>query len=155
MADAIPSRPPTSTIKHYASNPITFLTAIFLLYKTLLLLITLLCPGPGYDTSTTLLPGSLYQPPPSRDGHALALTGLLQPAFQFVRWDALYFLDIARRGYAFEQQWAFSYAHGRLMAAVARVLGFGGRFYIVLANIHEPRIDAVKQADEREPTMKA
>ncbi|OJJ49457.1 hypothetical protein ASPZODRAFT_60509 [Penicilliopsis zonata CBS 506.65] len=71
-------------------RPLRSLTVAFALWKLLLLLVLAACPGPGYDTSTTLLAG----------------IGSLR---NLVRWDPVYFVHIAEQGYVFEQEWAFGY----------------------------------------------
>lgn len=84
-----------ATESAYAKNPIRSLTALFVVWKTLLFLVIANCPGPGYDTSTTLLTEA------DESAHIL----------KFVRWDAIYFVRAAQRGYLFEQEWAFSYGY--------------------------------------------
>lgn len=83
-------------------HPLFGLTLIFILWKATLLLIALSSPGPGYDTSTTLLdfPNGTSQSPGKPQQHA-AIS-------KFVRWDAIYLISIAQRGHVFEQEWAFS-----------------------------------------------
>lgn len=70
----------------------------FWLWKVLLYLVVTICPGPGYDTSTSLLSVDA-------NGQSEPLTGSLK----FARWDSIYFLNIAEKGYTYEQEWAFGY----------------------------------------------
>ncbi|PGH08492.1 hypothetical protein AJ79_05981 [Helicocarpus griseus UAMH5409] len=100
--------------------PLSTLSVLFVLWKLLLLLVIVTSPGPGYDTSTTLLPlttgknatGTLLG-----DGANGSLkkwwSSPLMPEslLKLVRWDAIYFVNIARRGYLFEQEWAFGYGY--------------------------------------------
>lgn len=90
-------------------HPYGSLTITFLLWKVLGLILALLSPGPGYDTSTDLLFSldithnhhqrvNLFQ----SIAHSLSL--------KLVRWDAIYFVSAAKHGYIYEQQWAFSWA---------------------------------------------
>ena len=82
-------------------HPLFSLTLLFAFWKTILILIALASPGPGYDTSTSLLL------PTKPTSHA---AGSAQVAFgvsKFVRWDAIYYTQIAQRGHIFEQEWAF------------------------------------------------
>lgn len=58
---------------------------VFIAWKTLLLFLVWLAPGIGYDTSTTLLSSNS----------------------KLLRWDAIYYVQTARRGHKFEQEWAF------------------------------------------------
>ena len=84
-------------------RPKILLTLGFTIWKSLLFAIALASPGSGYDTSTTLLHPSL--------------DALSRP---FVRWDAIYFTQIAQRGYLFEQDWAFSWGFTRLIRGVSK-----------------------------------
>ncbi|CAI7581430.1 unnamed protein product [Penicillium pancosmium] len=90
-------------------NPGRSLTVAFALWKALLFLAVVACPGPGYDTSTTLLTNEHTGLAPDSPAAALPLS------LKFARWDAIYFVHTAEHGYVFEQEWAFSYS---------RVLGF-------------------------------
>lgn len=84
-------------------NPIRSLTLAFWLWKALLFVVVAACPGPGYDTSTSLL--SYEDVGPVSQGQADSLPLPLR----FARWDAIYFLHTAEQGYVFEQEWAFGY----------------------------------------------
>lgn len=100
-------------------RPIRNLVLFCVGWKLLLLLIAVLSPGPGYDTSA-----SLYSPSAAEDRQ-------LPPAIQYilgklVRWDAIYFVQTAHRGYVFEQEWAFGWGFSRLVSlctAGERLLG--------------------------------
>ena len=84
---------------------IRLLVVLFCIWKLLLFSIIALAPGPGYDTSSTLLvdAGSPVILPTKAQHVATSVS----PVFKFVRWDAIYFTEITRRGYVFEQEWAF------------------------------------------------
>jgi phosphatidylinositol glycan class V len=87
-------------------RPIRSLILTFAAWKALLLLIALCSPGPGYDTSTTLfLRGDTHLPGP--------LTYVIG---KLTRWDAIYFVKAATRGYRYEQEWAFGWGFTRLIA---------------------------------------
>lgn len=98
MLDAV-----TSLWRHPLQRPKASLIVTFLAWKLLLFLVAVASPGPGYDTSTFLSP----RPPGYVHG-------------KFVRWDAIYFTQIARRGYVFEQEWAFGWGFTRILAALGR-----------------------------------
>ena len=97
-------------------HPKKFLVLSFITWKLILLSIALISPGPGYDTSTVLLhtelnlaqarPGSGWEP-------ALRIRSL-------VRWDAIYFTQLARRGYIWEQEWAFGWGFSSLVAVTSK-----------------------------------
>ena len=97
MAEPTQRPPPLFAKLLRLDNPIRSLTVAFWLWKVLLYSVVTLCPGLGYDTSTSLL---LYGDPATQ-----SLSGPLK----FARWDSIYFVDIAEKGYTFEQQWAFGY----------------------------------------------
>ena len=83
-------------------HPLISLITFFTIWKTCLLVVALLAPGPGYDTSTRILFSE------SNDSSQLTLPNLIVFRFSnLVRWDAIYFTQIAHRGIAFEQEWAF------------------------------------------------
>lgn len=87
-------------------RPVRSLIPAFAAWKALLLLIALCSPGPGYDTSTILaLEGDSQLPRP-----------LAYVAGKLVRWDAIYFVEVAARGYRYEQEWAWGWGFTRLIA---------------------------------------
>jgi hypothetical protein len=83
------------------------LAGIFATWKAALALIALASPGSGYDTSTTLLSWNSGKP------HFL---------YKFVRWDAIYFTQIAQHGHIHEQQWAWGIGYPALLSASARCM---------------------------------
>ncbi|EME85108.1 glycosyltransferase family 76 protein, partial [Pseudocercospora fijiensis CIRAD86] len=89
------------------------LGAFFCLWKSLLLLIALLSPGPGYDTSTHILLQQ-YQ--------ALSRSCFEKLVSKLTRWDAIYFASSSARGHLFEQEWAFSRFSARITSQIARGL---------------------------------
>jgi phosphatidylinositol glycan class V len=95
------------------------LSLIFLAWKALLFLIAVTSPGLGYDTSTSLL-----QP---------EVKGWIA---KFVRWDAIFFVAIAQRGYLFEQEWAFGWGW-------TRALNFCGTLLRPLGLIEKGNVEAV------------
>ena len=83
-------------------HPKRFLVLSFVTWKLILLCIAFASPGPGYDTSSILLQ------PASR---------LLR---RLIRWDAIYFTQLARRGYFWEQEWAFGWGFSNLVAVTSK-----------------------------------
>ncbi|KAF6799592.1 gpi mannosyltransferase 2 [Colletotrichum sojae] len=100
-------------LARHASRPRQTLIAVFLAWKGLLLAVALgSAVAPSYDTSTSLML--------RRNESDLSLVTRL------MRWDAIYFAQAARRGYLYEQEWAFNavlplFVSG--LARLARVLG--------------------------------
>lgn len=92
------------------THPKASLVIGFTLWKVLLVAITLASPGPGYDTSTNLL----------KREHGEDAIKSLSWLNNFVRWDAIYFTQIARRGVVFEQEWAFGWGFVKLLKLVGR-----------------------------------
>ncbi|KAK8097578.1 GPI mannosyltransferase 2-like protein [Apiospora kogelbergensis] len=94
------------------------LVGAFVLWKSVLLLLVVgsSLGGPPYDTSTTLLDRRAR----GFDESALDL------GTKLARWDAIYFVQNARRGYLFEQEWAFGAGMPTLIASVVRALAYLG-----------------------------
>lgn len=91
-------------------HPIRALILCFAAWKSLILIIAACSPGRGYDTSTSL----------SLANNHFEHDRLPEP-FDFInskliRWDAIYFVRVANRGYLFEQEWAFGWGFTRLIA---------------------------------------
>lgn len=102
-------------------RPIKSLSIAFALWKALLFLVIVTCPGPGYDTSTSLLPyqvQNLSDDLPSPHKHQI-LSSYLSIPLRFVRWDAIYYVHAAEKGYVFEQEWAFGYGYTRILALLS------------------------------------
>lgn len=93
------------------NSPYYTLCKAFLAWKSLLLVVAVTSPGPGYDTSSSLFladsPAKQASVPP------LALAHLIG---KLTRWDAIYFVKAANRGYLYEQEWAFGWGFTRLIA---------------------------------------
>ncbi|PGH02062.1 proteasome activator subunit 4 [Blastomyces parvus] len=104
-------------------HPLRSLSVLFVLWKLLLLLAIVASPGPGYDSSTTLLPSDASQnasDPFLQRVKAGAGSGWWPSSLlKFVRWDAIYFVSIAQRGYLFEQEWAFGYGYTRVLSVLS------------------------------------
>lgn len=95
------------------NRPKLSLILCFTLWKVLLFTIILASPGPGYDSSTTLLK-------PAATDDFKDSTEIWSLLNKFVRWDAIYFVQIAHRGIVFEQEWAFGWGFTKFLAFFAR-----------------------------------
>lgn len=96
--------------------PKTSLIVAFTAWKLLLACIAILSPGSGYDTSTLLL----Y---PNQDATKMVSwpDSILKSWLRnLTRWDAIYFTQIARRGYVWEQEWAFGWGFTKLISFAVR-----------------------------------
>ncbi|KAI1503499.1 GPI mannosyltransferase 2 [Biscogniauxia marginata] len=104
---------PTTPLK----NPILTLIGSFFAWKAFLLTIAIGSGlGPAYDTSSTLISPERASPDESLFGLGTRLT----------RWDAIYFVQASRRGYLYEQEWAFGGGLPTVISFFAQALeGFG------------------------------
>ncbi|EAW10565.1 DUF409 domain protein [Aspergillus clavatus NRRL 1] len=105
-------------------HPVKSLSIAFALWKALIFLVVVTCPGPGYDTSTSLLPyqaEGLSDVISSTHKHRIRSSYLALP-LRFVRWDSIYYVHAAEHGYVFEQEWAFGYGYTRIIALLLSVL---------------------------------
>lgn len=79
--------------------PVQSLACIFLAWKAFLFAIAIGSGvSPAYDTSSTLL----------STGRASYHESAFDLATRLTRWDAIYYVQASRRGYLFEQEWAFA-----------------------------------------------
>ena len=101
---------------HPLDRPKVTLVLCLLVWKLLLLCIAIVSPGAGYDTSTTLLQSD------DKLANFTSKYGLNLPLEweSLVRWDAIYFTQIAQDGYIWEQEWAFGWGFTRLIALVSK-----------------------------------
>ena len=88
-----------SLLNKSVDSPQTSLCILFVLYKSLLNIIAACSPSNGNDSST-LLAG--YP-----DGG---------PISKLVKWDGIWFTNLAQRGYKFEQDYAFGYGYTNLIS---------------------------------------
>ncbi|MDA4132855.1 MAG: mannosyltransferase family protein, partial [Thaumarchaeota archaeon] len=104
-------------------HPTRTLLSVFVAWKAVLLLIAAgSCVGPTYDTSSGLLLSS----PDGRLGafssNGTTAAGDVVGLFlrRLTSWDAIYFVQVSRRGYLFEQEWAFGSGLPLVIAAVGK-----------------------------------
>ncbi|KAL4788138.1 GPI mannosyltransferase 2 [Aspergillus varians] len=123
MSKASSSKPTASRLPCLLnpSQPVKSLSIAFWLWKALLVVVIISCPGLGYDTSSSLLPyqgnHSLDFVPSAQNKHESIAIPL-----KFVRWDSIYYVHIGRIGYVFEQEWAFSYAYSNLVNSLSSLI---------------------------------
>ncbi|KKA27043.1 hypothetical protein TD95_003952 [Thielaviopsis punctulata] len=127
MADSVTKPPATNAPPSPPARlPIGF---IFSMWKGLLLVVALIgAVGSSYDTSTELLFASAAAAYTDDDGdipthklvtvmfESVPIIGTL--VSQLTRWDALYFVKSAQRGYLFEQEWAFGIGQPTIVATL-------------------------------------
>lgn len=92
------------------------LVLVFCLWKALLLILAIFCPGPGYDTSALIL----LDPSIERHRHFSQSSRHDRLVLNLFRWDSIYFVKAAERNKVHEQEWAFSWAYSKLIGFVAR-----------------------------------
>lgn len=93
-------------------RPGTLLGLCFVIWKLTLLAVAWTSPYPGYDTSSSLLfPPGIHDSEKSESFHRI----LHSLAGKVIRWDAVYFAQIAHRGALYEQEWAFYGGYTKLL----------------------------------------
>ncbi|KAI0433776.1 GPI mannosyltransferase 2 [Xylaria sp. FL1042] len=106
------------------SHHLRSLSCIFIAWKAFLFIIALgSSVSPAYDTSSTLLS-------PDRATYDESVFDL---ATKLTRWDAIYFVQVSRRGYLFEQEWAFASGLPTVISFLAKALmSFGVQQHDIL-----------------------
>ncbi|KAI0168858.1 glycosyltransferase family 76 protein [Hypoxylon sp. FL1284] len=95
------------------TRPISSLVGTFVTWKGFLLAVALGSGvGPAYDTSSTLLSPDI---PSSKESP-------FDLATKLARWDAIYIIQNSRRGYLFEQEWAFGSGLPTVISFLTQVL---------------------------------
>ena len=118
-----------------SNDPIKSLVLIFVLWKFVLVLLAVASPVPGYDTSSLILIKGPHLRASHRNFHSEFCTMRERLAINLVRWDAIYFVKTAERGYVNEQEWAFSWVFTRLIAFVASCMVFSYGMLICIAEL--------------------
>lgn len=102
-------------------HPVRTLLFLATCWRVSLAIAIVLSPGMGYDTSTAILR--------RQAGAAQCLGDTCKAhgffdvfALKLTRWDAIYFTQIAERGYVYEQEWAFGWAYTTAVSSVAQSL---------------------------------
>ena len=101
---------------HPLQYPKASLIALFIIWKLVILLVAFASPGSGYDSSTSLLISQFEHGASLESASRLGERRILG---RLIRWDAIYFTQIAHRGYRFEQEWAFGWGFTRLTALLS------------------------------------
>ncbi|KAI7274704.1 hypothetical protein KC352_g7983 [Hortaea werneckii] len=87
----------------------------FWTWKGLLLLVALLAPGQGYDTSTQIA----FDQDQAKGSSSFVSKAIEHAVLRLTRWDAIYFASSSWRGPLYEQEWAFSWVFSRLSSKTA------------------------------------
>ena len=110
-----PAVPRGKAGKRLEETSISRVIRIFWIWKGLLLLVALLAPGQGYDTSTQIT----FDQDHSKDSSSWVSKAIEYAVLRLTRWDAIYFASSSWRGYLYEQEWAFSWVFSRLSSKAA------------------------------------
>ena len=111
--------------------PVRLLFVVFVLWKALLFGVILCSPGPGYDTSATLL--ELTDAIPNNKADLLSSArSLSPPLLKLVRWDAIYFSLLSQRGHVFEQEWAFGVGLSRPVSFISTRKSISAQLFALL-----------------------
>ncbi|RMY35001.1 hypothetical protein D0866_04895 [Hortaea werneckii] len=128
-----PAVPRGKAGKRLEETSISRVIRIFWIWKGLLLLVALLAPGQGYDTSTEI---TFDQDHPRGSGSWVS-EALEHVVLRLTRWDAIYFASSSWRGHLYEQEWAFSWVFSRLSSKAANATwGFKRQLAFATACLH-------------------
>ncbi|KAI1817271.1 glycosyltransferase family 76 protein [Poronia punctata] len=95
------------------TRPFPSLTCAFFAWKAFLFAIAIGSGvGPAYDTSSTLLSADRATPHESAFDLPTRLT----------RWDAIYYIQASKRGYLYEQEWAFASGLPTVIAYISKAV---------------------------------
>ena len=107
----------TETLLQYGhDHPIVSLSTIFVVWKSIIILTALASPGVGYDTCAGLLSFDMNATTHFSDTPGQAQSQWLK----FVRWDAIYFTQMAEHGHVYEQEWAFGIGLSSAISWIAK-----------------------------------
>ncbi|KAI7509976.1 hypothetical protein KC347_g4762 [Hortaea werneckii] len=110
-----PAAPRGKAGKRLEETSISRVIRIFWTWKGFLLLVALLAPGQGYDTSTQIAFDQDHT-----NGSSSWVSKVIEYAvLRLTRWDAIYFASSSWRGHLYEQEWAFSWVFSRLSSKAA------------------------------------
>jgi hypothetical protein len=119
-----------STVSTPTKPYLSWLLAFYGAWKLLLLAVACASPGPGYDTSTSILFDRH-----GVEAHSWVSGAVEHLTLRLTRWDALYFSTSSARGHLYEQEWAFSWFMARLTA----ILADGALLHLVIVVIFQAK----------------
>ncbi|KAK5113293.1 hypothetical protein LTR85_010910 [Meristemomyces frigidus] len=105
-------------VRHLTETSVSRAVRIFAAWKLLLLIVAVASPGPGYDTSTSIL----FDQYRSTNSDSWLARAIEYVVLRLTRWDAFYFATSSERGHLYEQEWAFSWLLSRATSTTANVL---------------------------------
>ncbi|CAK7202699.1 ER membrane glycoprotein subunit of the GPI transamidase complex-like protein [Sporothrix eucalyptigena] len=116
----------SAALLDHRQHPYRSLAVVFGVWKAFLLGIAAIAAlaGPAYDTSGDLLDTAASTATANASaGHAIPSGGIVS---RFTSWDAIYYVQAARRGHLYEQEWAFGAALPTVVSFLQRRLASVG-----------------------------
>lgn len=128
---AATSVPVHTQLLDHRNHPYRSLVGVYAVWKSLLLAIAVVArlAGPAYDTSADLLEAAAAASSTGNGSylaaasHAIPVGGIVS---RFTSWDAIYFVQSARRGYVYEQEWAFGAGLPLVVSTIRSGLSYVG-----------------------------